>query len=328
MMNSFWWGSRENGGQGGINWMRWGRLCMKKDVGGMGFHDLRGFNLALIRRGHRWRLGDGYGVRIWGEPWLRDDANLYIESPVIEPLTSISVRDLCIPGSVEWDLELLSDIFNSRDLREIGKIPLGIGRDTDTRIWHYDKRGVYTVKSAYRLYQDYMNERAENPIPGEWRALWNLRVPPKFKNLLWRLARGVVPNKSRLRGRHIDVPGECGVCSGEHEVDWHLYLTCPFATDCWSVAGLTHTVEDSMARQISFPGWLGDVMTRAAEPNRARIVAVLWSLWKERNRRVWRNEAFTAQTVVQLAEEGLHAWQQANAKDLGVRGNGRQECGS
>ncbi|CAN1148715.1 hypothetical protein LINPERHAP2_LOCUS16639 [Linum perenne] len=101
-----------------------------------------------------------------------------------------------------------------------------------------------------------------------------------------RLAREVVPNRFRLQGKRIDGPGECGVCSKEHDDDWHLYLTCLFAVDCWIEAGLTHTVEDSMARQISFPGWLGDFMTRVAKSNRVRIDVVLWELWKEKNHRV------------------------------------------
>ena len=36
MMNSFWWGSKRNGG-GGIKWMKWERLCKPKDFGGLGF---------------------------------------------------------------------------------------------------------------------------------------------------------------------------------------------------------------------------------------------------------------------------------------------------
>ncbi|CAN0875633.1 Transposon TX1 uncharacterized 149 kDa protein [Linum grandiflorum] len=46
MINSYWWGTKGSGG-GGIAWMRWERLCVRKDFGGMGFKDLYGFNLAM-----------------------------------------------------------------------------------------------------------------------------------------------------------------------------------------------------------------------------------------------------------------------------------------
>ena len=45
MFNSFWWGSKANEGKG-ISWMRWGRLCEPKKVGGLGFRNLHEFNLG------------------------------------------------------------------------------------------------------------------------------------------------------------------------------------------------------------------------------------------------------------------------------------------
>lgn len=46
-MNSFWWGSNR-GGRKGINWMRWEKMVVRKEFGGLGFRDLQGFNLAML----------------------------------------------------------------------------------------------------------------------------------------------------------------------------------------------------------------------------------------------------------------------------------------
>ena len=43
----FWWNSKPSD-QKGIHWMSWDRLSKHKAVGGMGFRDLRDFNLALL----------------------------------------------------------------------------------------------------------------------------------------------------------------------------------------------------------------------------------------------------------------------------------------
>lgn len=47
MLNSFWWGMK-NEGRGGIQWMSWERLTMRKEWGGMGFRHIHGFNLAML----------------------------------------------------------------------------------------------------------------------------------------------------------------------------------------------------------------------------------------------------------------------------------------
>jgi hypothetical protein len=47
MINSFWWGTNKASGRG-INWLRWEKLAMRKEHGGMGFRHFYGFNLAML----------------------------------------------------------------------------------------------------------------------------------------------------------------------------------------------------------------------------------------------------------------------------------------
>ena len=47
MLTSFWWGSQREGRRV-IHWQRWERLCLRKEEGGLGFRDLRLFNLSLL----------------------------------------------------------------------------------------------------------------------------------------------------------------------------------------------------------------------------------------------------------------------------------------
>jgi hypothetical protein len=54
MINSFWWGLNKSSGRG-INWLRWEKLAMRKEHGGMGFRHFYGFNLAMLGK-QGWHL--------------------------------------------------------------------------------------------------------------------------------------------------------------------------------------------------------------------------------------------------------------------------------
>ena len=62
-----------------------------------------------------------------------------------------SVNDLIDPHTGSWDEELIRTIFNPVDIRRILQIPLSNQGFDDFIAWHVDRRGIFTVYSAYHL---------------------------------------------------------------------------------------------------------------------------------------------------------------------------------
>ncbi|KAJ9558242.1 hypothetical protein OSB04_012856 [Centaurea solstitialis] len=362
MINSFWWGSKQSGGKG-INWLRWEKLSVQKEFGGMGFRDFHGFNLAMlgkqgwkiftnpdalvtriykakyfprgnfinsdlgsnpsyiwhsiwnsrevVRGGYRWRVGDGRNIDVWEEPWLRDMNNRYIET--VRPMSSrqIKVCELLDSTGTRWDAAKLVDMFLPRDVDAIFKIPLWPRRTTDVRIWHLSKHGNYTVRSAYRLVMDNMMNKSHLRDHGDWKSIWRLRVPPKLKTFVWQAVKGVLPTKDALHFRGVPALGNCGCCSNAPEDTWHMFLSCSFAMDCWMQVGLQLETQRTIMDAMSFKDWFFKMIGVANDRDKEKIVAVLWSIWRERNQRVWRQISKPPSMVVACGLEAVDEWKRA-----------------
>ena len=88
----------------------------------------------LIKRGVKWRIEDGSKVKVFADPWLSDD-DPFIHTPIIEGMESIMVSSLMFNDQVDWDANLLRDIFSTRGVNLIQGIPLSLRRQEDVLTW-------------------------------------------------------------------------------------------------------------------------------------------------------------------------------------------------
>nr|DAD28262.1 TPA_asm: hypothetical protein HUJ06_029730 [Nelumbo nucifera] len=90
---------------------------------------------------------------------------------------------------------MLTSLFSASEVAGILTIPLSMEEEEDKLIWAYSKDGQYSVKSSYQIARKLNEETrraANNQIvtqapPSLWKKVWQLKVPPKIKNFIWRV---------------------------------------------------------------------------------------------------------------------------------------------
>ena len=82
--------------------------------------------------------------RGWGTLGLRRFRRDLTDSPQM-------VSELIDHTTVLWDVQKLHAIFCPSDVEAILNIPLCTRRQGDFWAWHHEKRGIFSVRSAYRM---------------------------------------------------------------------------------------------------------------------------------------------------------------------------------
>jgi hypothetical protein len=106
----------------------------------------------VLKEGIIWRVGNGQGIDIWEDPWLPREVTRRPITPKGRTLLR-KVADLIDPVSDKWDDQLLNQTFWEEDVKIIKSIPIHVEMG-DMIAWHFDKKGRFSVKSAYRVHRD------------------------------------------------------------------------------------------------------------------------------------------------------------------------------
>ncbi|KAK3226415.1 hypothetical protein Dsin_006277 [Dipteronia sinensis] len=127
----------------------------------------------------------------------------------------ISVSDL-IDSPGKWNEPLIKRYFLPQEAELILSIPLSVHQKRDSVLWHFDRKGSFTVKSAYRVaisaIRSYEASCSSGPHPW-WKKLWSLPLPNKIKIFCWRVCRNILPTKDLLYRRGIIDSALCMFCA-------------------------------------------------------------------------------------------------------------------
>ena len=92
--------------------------------------------------------------------------------------------------SRRWKVDTLKSLFLPFEVKTILNIPLSYSLPEDKIIWIGNKRGEFSVKSAYYVALTVINSsdcgessHGDPRIP-LWKWIWQLKIPPKIRILL------------------------------------------------------------------------------------------------------------------------------------------------
>lgn len=238
---------------------------------------------------------------------LEHDTYVHTDSLTLQGQTVSSLLD----DNGRWDVDLVTDVFDSRDANIILTIPLD-SNVQDSWYWRQEKLGSYSVKSAYLFLQELNNSQQTMSNSGFWRKLWNLKIPPKVKSFLWRASTNCLPTKDLLRSKRVHVTHICPTCNEFPETTLHTLVLCSFANICWQRV-LQQPVTSTFT---SFQEWLQLVFEQQQLSEVHTTVMICWIIWKQRNELVWNQHSLEVAEVVESAYSILNQWTSVQDKNL------------
>ncbi|XP_031104361.1 uncharacterized protein LOC116007834 [Ipomoea triloba] len=274
----------------------------------------------LVCSGARRRIGNGRSTLIWGHPWLQDDTGPMIQIEMPKELNGSMVSGLIDPSTNMWDQEILQDLFDPADVVCIQSVLVSPDYE-DSWFWAGDPRGCYTVKEGYRCIRGEFSTH-----PGsfdKWQSLWKIKAPPKWKFLLWRALTDVLPITPNLIIKRVEVDPTCPMCGLEHESLMHTFIWCDFSKMVWHES----FIPTSSLLGDSFDMWLTNVMTTLTADQLLTAVAVLYFIWRARNKAVWDHCMPTARTTWRMALSAVHSWRLVHTQQLHAPTAGAQQDG-
>ena len=243
----------------------------------------------IVRGGARWTIGSGASISILNEPWLTNGEFISSDVPGALSLHNFTVNSLMNLYDKSLNEQVVRQVFSADIASKILHTPLISQVEDDRIVWKGERHRRYSVRSAYRLCVTELIDSSYLWRPGYWSGIWNLKVPPKVKNLLWRMCRGCLPTRVRLLDKGVVCPTTCVSCESSHEDLLHVFFECPFTIQVWNTTGLWGSVQHALTQAASPTEAIFHLLENLSADLSQRMSTVMWSIWKHRNLRVWDN---------------------------------------
>jgi hypothetical protein len=196
------------------------------------------------------------------------------------------VSDLINQDTKTWKEQLVKTIFHPADADHILQIKLPKASGDDYIAWNYEKHGIFTVKSAYRLALDLRDnnhgEGMSTKHAGErdlWRLIWKAKVPPKVRVFGWKLATNTLGVQVRRCRRKMDILPTCSICGTEAETSFHAMIVCTKARALRQKMREEWDLPPDSNLRFTGDDWAIVLLSQVDARMRAKLLFLWWRTW-------------------------------------------------
>eukprot|EP00253_Pinus_taeda_P002060 PITA_02060 len=272
-------------------------------------------NKDLIQKHSFWEVKNGYLARFWTDSWQQLPCinNIIQDIPNQDPIQQEKINQFwttnntsdhrewtvasaILPyGAAETQEALAEELKKRRILKEDGP---------DSLRWGYEEKGTFTSKEAYHILikGNYIKDKI-------WKRIWQPPIWPKISTFLWLLTHNRILTWDNLRKRKFAGPSICLNCKIEEESAAHLMHLCPLSHRIWEKVSFRYQKEVTVQGDINTT-----LRSWPQQPYQCKILntlwqlipgTVMWNIWKERNRRVFKDQAMDMEQVWNIIKQNL-----------------------
>lgn len=145
--------------------------------------------------------------------------------------------------------------------------------------------GAYTTKSAYG---------GQQRSQGFWRALWSAEALPRCKEIAWRVVKRMLPVRSALRVRGVQVKEDGPFCNSSLESITHVLFLCPIVSRWWFSApmGVRFQPSDDPAELIQ------QILNKQDDQLSGLCFTFIYMIWELRNGVIHQQQQFNVEGLL------------------------------
>ncbi|KAF5470770.1 hypothetical protein F2P56_011261 [Juglans regia] len=333
LLRKFWWGFNEDSSK--IQWVNWKQLSHSKEMGGLGFRDLRSFNLALLSK-QGWRIlqnPNSLVGRILKQKYFSKEGLLeakvgsgpsFAWRGIHAGLSLLKEGLIWRVGNGQhvniWSAKWLpfSPPYKIQSIREVDCWCEKVSDLIDPQVQQWKEpllQELFTQQEIIDIKSIPISMRGR-----EDKLVWQFTT-----NGLYTVKSGYHLNKvlecaqegetsANLRRRKVVEHSSCLTCKQEAETSGHVLWGCIAAKDVWG-QGVKKVQKLSMQSDLIFDIWSRLVEILSLE-ELEEVAATMRGIWTRRNNTLLGKEFKHPNALYQLAKTELVLYREALAEDI------------